>query len=137
MKVKTIAVFLLVGSAAMMWGCLDGSTVPANAIELDEMDNGTTIVVTVGDVIAVTLDSNATTGYRWEVADLMQSVVAVTGNTYVAPSTGTVGAGGSEVWTFSAQASGTTNLLMEYRRSGDTGDPAGTFRVTFIVGDSL
>jgi inhibitor of cysteine peptidase len=81
------------------------------------------------------LDSNATTGYSWELKGISNpAILEKTDNKYVTPTSGLVGAGGKEVWTFKALKAGTTALSMEYSRPWEGGRKgANSFNVTIVV----
>jgi len=89
----------------------------------------------VGQQIIITIPSNATTGYAWELATLDTAVVENTDQTYITPVSDLAGAGGWERWTFKAIGAGSTTLRLEYRRSWepDTVDPADTFEITVNI----
>ena len=70
-----------------------------------------------GHQFVVVLESNHTTGYRWEISDgADKSVVELVGSEYRAPDTGQTGAGGREVWTFQAKNPGKTTVRFKYVR---------------------
>jgi len=97
-------------------------------------DAGGTLSVRPDDRIVITLESNATTGFAWELtSEPASEVLELVGSEYVEPETDLVGAGGEEVWRFRAMAEGTTSLALTYMRSfsGETaGDP---FELTVVV----
>lgn len=71
----------------------------------------------VGQEFTITLESNATTGYQWQLAKpLDESVVKLVGSEYKAPQDGRVGQGGEEVWAFKAMGTGKTEVAMKYVR---------------------
>lgn len=75
------------------------------------------IEVPVGKTFSVTLDSNPTTGYRWQLAKpLDEAILKVVGSEYKKPATKLVGAGGKEVWVFKAVAKGQASIQMRYVR---------------------
>lgn len=98
-------------------------------VELTGQDAGRTLSVRPGDEIVVTLDSNPTTGFAWELTtEPVAEILELLGSEYVGPETALVGAGGQEVWRFRAAAEGTTDLELTYLRSfsGETaGEPFG------------
>jgi inhibitor of cysteine peptidase len=106
-------------------------------VELVASDAGRQVQVERGDVIVVTLESNPTTGYRWEAVlagdgVLMQEDEAE----YQESQQGqpVVGAGGQEVLRFRAQGSGTTTLQLVYHRPWeDDVAPERTFAVQVTV----
>jgi len=92
--------------------------------------------IAVGDSLTVTLESNATTGFQWELAEISdQTVLAEVGHEYQAPEAGAaVGAGGQEVWTFKALKKGKSTISMQYLRPWEEDvEPAQTFALTVVV----
>ncbi len=74
------------------------------------------VTLTAGHTLTVRLGSNYSTPYRWT-ADARigdPSVVRQSGHRYVQPSTGRLGAPGTEVWTFDALKAGTTTITSYY-----------------------
>lgn len=111
-----------------------GSGEDPRTIDLTAEDSGRTLSVRPDDEIVITLDSNATTGFAWELTtEPVAEILEFLGSEYVGPETELVGAGGKEVWRFRAGAEGTTSLELTYLRSfsGETaGDP---FDLTVVV----
>ena len=92
-----------------------------------------------GTEFSLTLESNRTTGYQWQLdKPLDESVVKLVRNEYKSPeAAGVVGAGGKEVWTFKAVAEGKTVIVMKYVRPWEK-DQAPAKRAKFelrITGD--
>lgn len=89
-------------------------------------DSSETIEVKVGDEFIISLESNATTGYAWQLTgELDEDVVELVGSEYI-PEEGAeerVGAGGIEEWTFKASGRGSTTVSLEYVRSWEEGEP--------------
>jgi predicted secreted protein len=78
-------------------------------------------------MLVVMLASNRSTGYGWQIANDPGDVLASTGpaSYMVDPAVGgTVGAGGMEVFRFTARRLGQQNLRFDYRRPWETGAPA-------------
>jgi inhibitor of cysteine peptidase len=127
--ISALFVPLLVGTAACSGGAEAGSS-----IELSAKDGGRTIRVQPSDELVVTLDSNASTGFRWVLAAKPDGdVLGLVESRYVAPETDLLGAGGTEVWTFRAAAEGTTRFELSYQRS--SGETSGdSFALTVVVG---
>lgn len=80
---------------------------------------------TSGKQFSITLDSNPTTGYHWELVDLPnEDVVKLVGNAYRGPeATKLLGAGGKEIWTFKAVGRGEATIRMKYVRPWEKGAP--------------
>jgi inhibitor of cysteine peptidase len=131
MNVQRFAPFCVVTLLGSLTGCL-GSL---SEIQLDESADGGGVTTSVSMRVVVTLTSNPSTGYQWELTELDTSVLENTSHTYVAPGTVMPGAPGSERWEFAACAPGTTTLRLEYRRPWEPAevDPADTVRVTVTV----
>jgi inhibitor of cysteine peptidase len=73
--------------------------------------------VAVGQEFTVTLASNATTGYHWELAaPLDEAVVKLVNSEYRTPETSALGAPGQEIWTFQAVGQGRTVIDLKYVR---------------------
>lgn len=101
-------------------------------------DNGREIVLHApsrifsGQLLILTLESNPTTGYSWELAEFDEAVLKLKLYKYVphehAP--GQMGVGGEKTWYFQAQSQGSATLHLEYARSWEEGvEPAKTFTV--------
>lgn len=81
---------------------------------------GTIFDVGVGDELTVVLESNATTGYAWELeTPPLADVVRLVDDVYVEPDTDLVGASGRQELTFEAVGEGTAELSLWYVRSFD------------------
>jgi predicted secreted protein len=77
-----------------------------------------------GKEFSITLRANHTTGYSWRLATKLDPAsLTLINTTYNASTSGVVGAGGEEVWTFSAPAKGTTQLTFEYVRPFEKNAP--------------
>jgi len=140
---------VLIGVVAIMslglFGCIQnnppsppsppGPPAPST-VSVNESSSGKQVEIAAGGTLTVTLESNQTTGFQWELKSVGDtSVLQSQGGTYNAPGdTGTVGAGGEEVWTFAALKPGTSSLSMEYSQPWDGGTKAGqTFGLTVVV----
>ena len=91
------------------------------------------VKVTVGRKFAIVLQSNRTTGYRWERAGSADAIVVkFIGTEYRETEAGLVGAGGKEVWTFEAVGKGATEISLKYVRPWEKDVPPSK-NVTFKV----
>jgi inhibitor of cysteine peptidase len=108
-----------------------------SAIDLDAANNGTTLETTSGQTINITLDSNFTTGYKWNlVTEPNAQVLKLLSSEYVAPAASSpplVGAGGKEIWKFQTTGRGTTSLKLAYFRPFDPSQVAKEFSATVVV----
>ncbi|GEM_PF-1127042 len=100
-------------------------------------DSGKSVALSPGDVFKVTLESNQTTGYSWKLSENMdQDIVIMASSVYEVPksSKDMVGAGGTETFSFKAQAQGKTSILLEYVRPWEEGvAPELTFTLNIEV----
>jgi inhibitor of cysteine peptidase len=100
-------------------------------------ESGGRASLTVGQELALALDANATTGYRWEILTPVPEVVTVVDpGTYrtVPDPEARVGSGGVTTYVFRAARPGTGVLTVVYRRPWESGvAPARTTRVEVEV----
>jgi inhibitor of cysteine peptidase len=82
--------------------------------------------IKTGDAITVTVASNPTTGFKWELAGISEpAVIAQDGEPeYVPPESSALGAGGQEVWTFKALKKGSSLISLVYSRPWEGGEKA-------------
>ena len=107
----------------------------SNEIALGAKDDGTQIELERGQILAVTLDSNPTTGYGWA-RDPAQSdeTLILVGEPEYKSNSNLIGGGGTETLRFRANASGTVTLDLIYRRPWEKEvKPAGSFAVEVTV----
>jgi len=125
--------FVLVAGFAAGAACTGGS----NNVNVDSSYSGKQVELSVGQSLVVTLESNATTGYSWALAQNSDSsVLSKTGNKYINPPQTTppiVGAPGVEEWTFKALKKGTSTISLGYRRPWESTPPVETFDLTVVV----
>ena len=78
------------------------------------------------DFVIVTLCSNPTTGFEWELTEITDEVVLMhSENEYIPPDAeGVAGAAGKEVWTFKVLRPGESTISMEYNRPWEGGTEA-------------
>jgi tripartite-type tricarboxylate transporter receptor subunit TctC len=83
--------------------------------QLYEAFSASMIETQVGQEVTITLDSNATTGYRWQLAEpLDESILELVGSEYEPPEGGGIGAGGQELWTFRGVGQGESEIALKY-----------------------
>ncbi len=133
--------------AASIAGALSGgstNTTPTNPVTTQAPNstqvavgssfNGKTVQLNVGQPLEITLDSNATTGFKWTLLDGTDpAILEQTGQSYIGPKTDLVGAGGQESWDFKALAKGQTTISMSYARPWESVPPVQTFTLTVNV----
>jgi inhibitor of cysteine peptidase len=131
---RVAAALLVLGM--LLFAACGSDTEPAEGgrtLELTAADTGSALTLHPGDEIVVTLESNVTTGFAWELDTRPASeILDVMEPEYVTPETDLVGAGGEEIWRFVATGEGTTELEMRYARS--SGETSGApFDLTVVV----
>ena len=107
-------------------------------VNVDEEDDGSQVELEQGQILVVTLESNPTTGYGWEVAEIQESILEQLGDAEFKQSeTGEpplVGAGGWEIFRFKAISAGQMTLKLGYRRPWEEGvEPIDTFSIDVVV----
>ena len=116
-----ILLFFFVRSADISVGvsCDDFTKQGGNVSEKVEID-------VWSDFLTVSLCSNPTTGFKWELTEVTdKSVLIHDDNQFVSPETeGVAGAAGKEVWTFKVLKAGSCNITMEYRRPWEGSEEA-------------
>lgn len=130
MKKGRFSLTLLIGVALFAAaGCGSGGEV-----KIGDTDDGGQVPLEVGQTLVLSLDSNPTTGYQWEITELDEAILKQTGHEYEADQPVLIGSGGKEVWRFQAQSPGSTTLSLGYRRSWEEGvEPIQTFSVEVVV----
>ena len=80
-------------------------------------DRSIPIAALAGDRFVITLASNATTGFKWRLANTLDDkILKLVGSAYKAPEEPIPGRGGTESWTFQALAKGKAIIVLEYAR---------------------
>ncbi len=133
-----LALIILASLSVGVGIACSGSSAPnsggSNNLNVDDSYSGKQVELSVGQSLVVTLDSNASTGYRWSLSQNSdETVLNNTGNKYVAPQTTLVGAGGKEEWTFKALKKGTSTISMGYSRPWESTPPIEMFDLTVVV----
>ncbi|MDY6966481.1 MAG: protease inhibitor I42 family protein [Halobacteriota archaeon] len=127
-----VLVIVLVGTS----GCLSSDL--EETVYVDASSAGKEVELSLGDTLVITLNSNPTTGFRWNLTEMSDgSVLRLSGNEFEPPEASDpplVGAGGREVWTFNAIKAGSSIISMEYSRPWEEEtEPAETFNLTIVV----
>lgn len=102
-------------------------------------DPGARFEVGVGDRFTVVLESNATTGFAWQLErELPESVVKLVRDEYLEPESNLVGAAGRQELTFEAVGDGSTFIQLWYIRAfDDPPEPADRAQFEVIVGSGV
>jgi len=103
-------------------------------IGISESDAGKQLVTRQGDILAITLAANPTTGYTWTAAVNNSGVISTPGyGFYQQTPTKTLmaGVGGTQVWSLKAIQPGTTTLTFSYGRGKEK--PVKSYNWNLIV----
>ena len=128
MRTAIVMSFFLI--LALFSGCGTKGT------QITDADNGKQITVKSGDLVTLTLVSNPTTGYSWQVMEIDNAFLVQDGEPEYKQSPGSeglVGAGGTEIFRFKAVGSGETVLSLGYMRPWESVQPTETFKVQVVV----
>ena len=111
MKTK---IFLLILSLLLV-SCSRGAATPSDPLVVIEKH--------VGDEFKLIFESNASTGYHWEIVDGLDSkIVELTNKYYQSASEVTlVGTAGVEIWVFRAVGVGQATITLGYYPPGNAG----------------
>jgi inhibitor of cysteine peptidase len=103
----------------------------------NESNNNTTINVTTGEFLVVTLEGNPTTGYTWEVTEpLDELVLRQIGGIVDVPESDLIGAPSKQIATFEVVGTGDTTIKMVYHRPWETEvEPLDTFTLNVTASE--
>jgi predicted secreted protein len=101
---------------------------------INEDYNNKEYQVTVGQNFYVSLNSNPTTGYTWNIKNVNEKVLVPMGNAYRSNDyNNLLGQGGKEIWQFKALQAGVTELQLTYARPWESVQPAQIFALKVTV----
>jgi inhibitor of cysteine peptidase len=109
------------------------------SLDLDASADGSTQQLKLGEVMAITLESNPSTGYSWFATVSNPDVLTQMGEPeYIEPtqpsSTMIVGAAGTETFMFQGTTAGSATITLDYKRGWETGvAPEKTITLTVEV----
>jgi inhibitor of cysteine peptidase len=127
---RTVVVMSFFLIFALFSGC------GTNGSSLTDADNGKQITLKPGDILTLTLESNPTTGYSWQVMEIDNAVLVLDGDPEYKRSSGSeglVGAGGTETFRFKVVGAGEASLGMGYMRPWESVPPVETFEVRVVI----
>ena len=144
LAIASIAVTLLaLSSGGAKEAAAEGEAEQDDIGQVDQTDlnasyNGQAVEIDAGTLLIITLESNPTTGFGWQLSEpIDESLVALIENRYEPGENaeqGMIGAGGSEVWTFEALTNGVTKISLEYSQPWEGGEKAvQTFEITVTI----
>lgn len=103
---------------------------PPGEVTLSEADSGRLIELQESDVVVLRLESNPSTGYRWEVQETDQNILLQVGAFEFESEPNRFGAPGTQVLRFVGVSEGRTPLKLVYRRPWEEGvEPLKTYSI--------
>lgn len=111
---KRLWLLVLVLAVGLLMGCAE------NEMKVGIAANNSTRNIEPGQVIAITLDSNPSTGYGWQVVGDLPDILQQMGDAEFkagADSAGKMGAGGTQTLRFKVLKAGSVKLTLGYLRS--------------------
>jgi inhibitor of cysteine peptidase len=114
------------GSQQSIMPPLNQSTLPVST--------NATLSVKINQQFYITLDSNPTTGYEWQIASVSNpDVVGFVSSQYIPPESQLLGAGGKQILTFNATQEGNATVMLQYVRPFETGVPPVSIYVSEVM----
>jgi inhibitor of cysteine peptidase len=137
MKMSGVLVVVLLAGLLLVAGCGPAREADAAArgeITLGAQDNGSAVELAVGQALVIRLESNPTTGYSWQVAEIDGAVLKQVGEAAFEAQSDLLGAPGAETLRFEASGSGQATLKLVYHRPWEKDvEPLETFTVAVTV----
>jgi inhibitor of cysteine peptidase len=128
-EITAVVLLILVLSTS---GCSGGSD--GGIVVIDQSTNESTLTLRVGQELELSLESNPTTGYIWQLTDLEGGVLVQLGEVEYSSGSELVGGGGVETFRFAAEKPGSATLRLEYLRPWEEGiAPEKVFSVEVVV----
>ena len=87
-----------------------------STVSLGAVDHGRTVETGVGDVIVVRLPENPTTGYRWSLEPVDESLLEKEEDAFVPESGAAMGSAGTRRFQLRAKSAGTTPISAKHWR---------------------
>ena len=123
------AIIVLLAILVLAAGC--GSS---KEIKLRADDDGSKVEMKEGQELVISLESNPTTGYAWEVVGLEEGALEQVGESEFKAESDRVGAGGVQTFCFKVAEAGEMELKLLHHRSWEKGvEPLDTFTVRVVV----
>ena len=102
-----------------------------------ESNNGDNLNLKINDVITIKLESNTTTGYKWNLSEENNSgIIAIVSSDYTEKENkdNLVGSGGFETFTFKAVSRGSATIILTYNRPWEKDvQPEKIFKLNTLV----
>jgi inhibitor of cysteine peptidase len=106
-----------------------------SGMTLGAPDNGRSIAVKRGEIIALKLPEHPTTGFRWSVEHPVEPILELQRNEFVASSTAP-GGGGQHMFEFKARDAGDAHIVLKrWREWEGEGSVVERYEITVRVND--
>jgi predicted secreted protein len=116
-----IALVMIVG---LMCAVANSTQAPLSYEAYQDTNPACPLTVSPGEKFFIVVASNRTTGFSWQITKpVNEKVIRLQGSEYLPAKSGLAGAGGKEVWTFTAVAPGQTTISLKYSRPWEKGKP--------------
>lgn len=130
-------IFAALSILFLITACLNNTAAGSKTYSLTYKDNNKSLIINIGDVIKITLDSNTTTGFSWNQKSELK-ILEKSDEKYLADkkgiASGMVGTGGQTVLEYKAVKKGKDTLILQYMQAWDKNTPpAKTFSVNISV----
>jgi|GEM_PF-992049 len=132
-------IVLLLASFSKGWVQAEPNpTIPSTHIHFEDTADSVSLSMRRNSQIEIELDSNPTTGYRWQLMNQVNSRLKLvgSGSDYHPDTTvpGIAGRGGKEVFTFRSLKRGKVTLVFGYQRPWETDvDPIQRKRASIVI----
>jgi inhibitor of cysteine peptidase len=102
-----------------------------------EGNNGDNLNLKVNDEITIKLESNITTGFKWNLSNETDAnIISLVSSDYkqATADKNLVGAGGFETFTYKAKSKGSTIIILTYNQPWENGvAPLKSFKINIVV----
>jgi len=107
---------------------------PGTTVQLFEKDNGGEVYLNVNDYVVITLETNPSTGYNWEIKRVNPLMLKQTAPPQLITKNKLIGSPGQIKFTFKAIAPGSCELAFDYRRPWDLRtDETRGYKLSFLI----
>lgn len=128
---------IMIMAVCLGWLIFASACNSAREVKIGVESDGGEVQLKTGETLAVTLESNPTTGYSWQVAQTDEALLKTEGDPVYQPDShdkNVVGSGGKETLRFTAVGPGQVTLNLAYQRPWEKDvEPAQTFSVTVNI----
>jgi inhibitor of cysteine peptidase len=104
------------------------------AKEAKNVSHDEIIQARVGEEVVITLESNRTTGFQWQLASPVdKDYLVISGLKYVVPKSKLLGGPGKEEWSFKVLKAGSTTVCFHYVRPWEKKSKPAKVRTIVII----